>query len=422
MSDLSDLVSLSREAGSRVDYVQAGGGNTSVKLDDGYMAIKASGYLLKEMTESYGFVAVDGVLLSKYFEQGRFEQPQSAKDPQVMLERNRLEQDVPEQTLCEHPQSEQTQSEQTQPLQKDLNKESMDIAIASIKPIGGEAFARPSVEIGFHSILQKFVLHLHPVYAAVLLCSSGGMEKFYGILEAEGIGCVMVPYIMPGYELTAMIRDGAAEYERRTGEKPKVILMKNHGVITTAQTAGEALALMHAVNNAVIRALSLPAFVGEFMPVQDAQAEKEQDAKPPLGNSQGGKTPVDNSQDATPPRLYSLRECADGYECAQFPEALRNPDIATACGRSALYPDQLVYIYDEVGLNEEDGKKITIGDRILYRSGEKEAAAMHETLLGVAYVHGCIASMGLDPELLSDGECAQILGWDSEKYRRSLMK
>jgi len=189
--------------------------------------------------------------------------------------------------------------------------------------------------------------------------------------------------------------------------------------------------LMHAVNNAVIRALSLPAFVGEFMPVQDAQAEKEQDAKPPLGNSQGGKTPLGNSQGGKtplgnsqgdkPPCIYTLRECADGYECTHFPEVLRNPDIAIACGCSALYPDQLVYIYNEVGRNEEEGKKITIGSRILYRSGEKEATAMHETLLGAAYVHGCIAAAGLKPELLNGGQCAQILGWDSEKYRRSLM-
>ena len=365
MSDLSDFVALSREAGSRVDYVQAGGGNTSFKLDDWYMAIKASGYLLKEMTESYGFVAVDGALLKKYFEQSQPDQGQcgQASDgvEQVVSSVEQISGGVE---------------------QKDKNKESMDLAIASIKSINGEASARPSVEIGFHSILQKFVLHLHPVYAAVLLCSEGGMEKIAGILEAEGIGCVSVPYYMPGYMLTAMIRDAAADYEARTGEKPKVILMKNHGVATTAQTAGEALSLMEAVNEAIIKALSLPAF-------------------------ECG---------------YTLSECEEGYECKSFPEFLRDPDIAAACGYSALYPDQLVYIYHEVGLNEKDGKKISIGDRILYRTGAKEATAMHETLLGVAYVYGCMAEKGLNPDLLNDEECAQILGWDSEKYRRSLMK
>ena len=370
MSDLADLVYISQEAGSRVDYVQAGGGNTSVKFDDGFMAIKASGYLLKDMTESYGFVAVDGELLKRYFEQTQFEQA------------NRLAQNEAEQGAVKRGRLEQAKSEQNKPEQIDRNKESMDMAIASVKSINGEAFARPSVEIGFHSILQKFVLHLHPVYAAVLLCSSGGMEKIAGILEAEGIGCAAVPYIMPGYMLTTTIRDAAAEYEKRTGETSKVIVMKNHGVTTTTQTADEALSLMRKVNDAVIKALSLPPFQSE----------------------------------------YALSECKDGYECLSFPEPLRNCEIATACGRGALYPDQLVYIFGEIGLREEENKKITIGERILYRSGAAEAAAMHETLLGVAYVHACIAEKGLRPELLSAEECAQILGWDSEKYRRSLMK
>ena len=371
MKDLSDFVAMSQEAGSRLDYVQAGGGNTSVKLDDGYMAIKASGYQLKEMTGSSGFVAVDGILLKKYFEQNRDEKNHGEQP--LQSEQNRVDQSHVEQTL----QSEQNQLEQT-----DRNKESMDVAIASIKSINSEVFARPSVEIGFHSILQKFVLHLHPVYAAVPLCCTGGMEILAGILEAVGIGCIMVPYIMPGYKLTVTIRDAALKYENDTGVKPKVILMKNHGVITTAQTAGEALSLMYAVNEAVIDALELPPFENE----------------------------------------YSLRECADGFECAKFPEILRDPVIARACGNSVLYPDQLVYIYNEVGLSEDEGKKILIGERILYRAGAKEAEAMHETLLGVAYVHGCIAGKGLTPELFNDEECAQILGWDSEKYRRSLMK
>ena len=40
---------LSQTAGARADYVQGGGGNTSVKLADGLMAIKASGYCLSDI-------------------------------------------------------------------------------------------------------------------------------------------------------------------------------------------------------------------------------------------------------------------------------------------------------------------------------------------------------------------------------------
>ena len=43
-----------------LDYVQAGGGNTSVKSPDGHtMAIKASGTALTAMSESAGWVEVE---------------------------------------------------------------------------------------------------------------------------------------------------------------------------------------------------------------------------------------------------------------------------------------------------------------------------------------------------------------------------
>ena len=53
--ELQNFVRLSRALGKRADYVQGGGGNTSVKLKGGLMAIKASGYCL-------GDIAMDLVL------------------------------------------------------------------------------------------------------------------------------------------------------------------------------------------------------------------------------------------------------------------------------------------------------------------------------------------------------------------------
>lgn len=40
---LHELVWLCQKIGRKIDYVQGGGGNISVKLDSQYMAIKASG-------------------------------------------------------------------------------------------------------------------------------------------------------------------------------------------------------------------------------------------------------------------------------------------------------------------------------------------------------------------------------------------
>ncbi len=53
------MKAISNYAGERLDYVQAGGGNTSYKFDDRIMAIKASGYSMLDIDEENGYVTVD---------------------------------------------------------------------------------------------------------------------------------------------------------------------------------------------------------------------------------------------------------------------------------------------------------------------------------------------------------------------------
>ena len=47
MKEIQNFINISKYAGERFDLIQAGGGNSSVKLDNGQMLIKASGYLFK---------------------------------------------------------------------------------------------------------------------------------------------------------------------------------------------------------------------------------------------------------------------------------------------------------------------------------------------------------------------------------------
>ena len=58
-NELNDLVKISQFVGKRIDYVQGGGGNTSVKLDASLMAIKASGYKLSQITEESAYVTLN---------------------------------------------------------------------------------------------------------------------------------------------------------------------------------------------------------------------------------------------------------------------------------------------------------------------------------------------------------------------------
>ena len=58
-SKLAEYASMSNTAGKRSDYVQGGGGNTSVKFDDTLMAIKASGFRLDQITPDNAYAVLD---------------------------------------------------------------------------------------------------------------------------------------------------------------------------------------------------------------------------------------------------------------------------------------------------------------------------------------------------------------------------
>ena len=120
---LSDLIRISNETGNDPALTQAAGGNTSVKTSDGkYMFIKASGTALKDMNAHRGWRKlhldkVHGVIKDKCLAK----LPAAKREPQITA---RLL------TCC------------------------CD-GIAST--------ARPSVEANLHALLDKCVIHLHPL-------------------------------------------------------------------------------------------------------------------------------------------------------------------------------------------------------------------------------------------------------------------
>jgi len=57
--EMTEFVRISQAVGNRIDLVQGGGGNTSAKLDDEKMAIKASGFRISQITSDSGYVVVN---------------------------------------------------------------------------------------------------------------------------------------------------------------------------------------------------------------------------------------------------------------------------------------------------------------------------------------------------------------------------
>lgn len=198
---LEAFIKLSHIGGSRADYVQGGGGNTSVKLKNGQMAIKASGYCLKDIEKDNGYAVLDSNALCRFY---REHNPEEFED-------------------CEAAGAQCTKE--------------------NIQVVEGLPSLRPSVEAGFHSILKTYVLHTHSVFANLAACTVGGREVVQKAFQYAPYSWGWVDYQDPGAKLAFAIRDELDRVEKETGRVPAVIIMQNHGIIVHDDDAVSCLAI-----------------------------------------------------------------------------------------------------------------------------------------------------------------------------------
>ncbi len=206
---------MSQQAGARADYVQGGGGNTSVKLQDGLMAIKASGYRLSDVHVDSGYAVLDYDALRKFY---------FSHEPDEF---------------------------------EDVEKRGSEEAKASIRSIEGLKELRPSVEAGFHSVLPTFVLHTHSVYGNLAACTVEGREIVKKAFADAPYTVGFVPYTDPGARLTFTIRDECARVEKETGKAPNVIFMQNHGPIVMHDDSEECTRIHADANERIARAFKI---------------------------------------------------------------------------------------------------------------------------------------------------------------------
>ena len=196
---LAQLIAISHAAGANLDYVQAGGGNTSVKSHDGRtMAIKASGTPLTAMSETAGWVELDTARVLSIFDRH---------------ELATLDSSAREARVLEH------------------------LSSAVIAGAG-----RPSVESALHAMLGQVVIHTHPVAANALNCGPGS-KALAEITSAGELPPLWVPYTDPGWRLANTIKAAAEAYENEHHHRPDVIFMENHGLLVSAPEAQACVAL-----------------------------------------------------------------------------------------------------------------------------------------------------------------------------------
>ena len=352
---------MSQKAGRRSDYVQGGGGNTSVKLDDQLMAIKASGFRLDQITEETAYAVLDYQSIRSFY---RHTSPEQLDDVEA------------------------SGSAKT--------KESI-VAVSGLEPL------RPSVEAGFHAMLDRFVLHSHSIYANLAACSEQGRETAGKALAELEEAFVFVPYINPGAQLTYTIDRARQEHADKNGKLPAILFMENHGLIITGDDEQYCLKLHQKVNEKLADAYQ----TGD----QDWPAIKLSPVKA------NGRTLFISQTDWLSERLKHHDWDLDLFMI------------------QALYPDQLVFLTGQMAdVNQGSAadflkhgaslpaKATLFRERgeVIYDCGKVEATTMEETLCAVFFIHETIKAASQTVRTMDEAGKEFIRNWESEKYRKQV--
>ena len=110
---------------------------------------------------------------------------------------------------------------------------------------------RPSVETAFHAWLLKqegvdFVGHTHPDDINKILCSERAEDFAENRLFPDEVVCcgpksLLIGYVDPGTLLAAAIRKGWEGFVADHGFGPRLILVRNHGLLAVGSSPGVAL-------------------------------------------------------------------------------------------------------------------------------------------------------------------------------------
>ena len=324
---LADLIKISTITGKDTTLVQGGGGNTSVKTEDGkYMYIKASGTALKDMNQRRGWrrMRLEPVL-SIIGDKSLAKLEPDKREPEVV---DRL------------------------------------LLACDDKVKGG---ARPSVEAHLHAILDKCVIHLHPLVVAAYVNAKNGKAAIEKLFKKEKTPALWVPYTDPGFMLAKKIAGLVGDYQKQFGKKPAVMILEKHGLFVTAKTADGALRLVRKVIKLCSSKLTKPK-PRKIKPAAEKDITAAKSAiRKAVRDATGQKLPVSYFPNVEAITTFMARK-----------------DAAKLLSTPALNPDELVYANGSaMWLEKIDVKTITRKLTTLLKKGQKPAAAFIVKGLGL---------------------------------------
>lgn len=179
---MDEFIKISKYAGMRIDLVQAGGGNTSVKIDNEHMLVKSSGFRLCDINENSGYTEINFKMLKNKLQINYLENKFDNYDYEKLL--------------------------------------SDSIVLKN-------AF-KPSIETFMHALTKRLTLHTHPTIVNMIMCQ----KNYKNILQEvfKDLNFYIIPYVTPGVKLAKEI----LKLKNFDDNDIQIVFMQNHGLIVSS--------------------------------------------------------------------------------------------------------------------------------------------------------------------------------------------
>ncbi len=363
---IRDFIRISKYAGMRNDLAQAGGGNTSVKLDDRVMLVKSSGFQLADVSENSGYSKIDYRLVVEYFQKNVREAGEAAQGTEV-----------------ENAFTEETGKKLLQEAQME----------------GGRA----SIETFLHAITGKYTLHSHPALVNILTARVGGMDTLHTMFPEA----VLVPYRKPG---AALAEAYYKQYRRQQaqGADGSVIFLANHGLVVSGDSADQVIG-----------------YTEEILQKIAGYLQFSYEACPNATKLWNAFFEIPELQD----KIVYLSEnrflACDGVASAVLEEGTWNqafcPDCVVYGSKKPLFLSDDFCAEDITAFIEKNGVPAMVcfrGHFYILAESVKKAQEIENVMSFAAQVQEANLSHGM--HFLDEGQQDELLNWDAEKFRRQL--